>query len=94
VLKQWPNLAAVEMEGLGGVIAVDAARDRGRSTQFSMIRGISDLPFHRQRRTHARSQQTRQRDLWKPRAAAAAAALTATLIRTNWPRPAQLRLRI
>jgi nucleoside phosphorylase len=80
VLDLWPKLIAVEMEGLGGILAVDDARERGHLTRFAMIRGISDDPL----RT---SRSELQRDLWKPRAAAVAAGFTAWLIRTAWPRP-------
>jgi nucleoside phosphorylase len=80
VLALWPRLVAVEMEGLGGVKTVDDARERGHLTHFSMIRGISDCPLQ------ATSGRT-QRDRWKPRAAATAAAFTGSLIRNAWPRP-------
>jgi nucleoside phosphorylase len=91
VLRLWPNLLAVEMEALGGILAVEDARERGHLTQFSMIRGISDEPLHALQRHHSsrgnNHRQSRQRDIWKRRAAAAAATFTATLIETAWPRP-------
>jgi nucleoside phosphorylase len=97
VLRLWPRLIAVEMEGLGGVLAVDDARERGHLTHFSMIRGISDRPLRTPRRRApagtAHVPQTQQRELWKPRAAAVAAAFTANLIRTAWPRPPRARHR-
>ncbi|HKS98378.1 MAG TPA: TIR domain-containing protein [Rugosimonospora sp.] len=90
VLRLWPRLVAVEMEALGGVLAVGDARERGHLIHFSMVRGISDRPLRTPRRTRtatAIGEQSQQRDLWKPRAAAAAATFATRLVRTAWPRP-------
>jgi nucleoside phosphorylase len=101
VLTLWPKLVAVEMEALGTVRAVEDARERGTISHFTTIRGISDCPMTcaaanapAVTRSDAAwtvrpqpSRHSRQRDQWKPYAAAVAAAFTMTLIHTSWPRP-------
>jgi nucleoside phosphorylase len=89
VLKQWPKLQAIEMEGLGAASAVHAAREKGRNVGFLMIRGISDMPRHNRPEVGGEgyAAQTKERDTWKRYAAAAAAAFAVQLIRQSWPLP-------
>ena len=44
VLKAWPKLKVVEMEGAGVASAIEQAQSLGNTVGFMMIRGISDLP--------------------------------------------------
>jgi len=44
VLKTWPKVNAVEMEGAGVAAAIEQVNSLGIPTRFMMIRGISDLP--------------------------------------------------
>lgn len=89
VMRKWPKLVAVEMEGLGAAEAVHALREEGLAVNFAMIRGISDLPT-RSAAADAEGPpgsagQTAQRDDTKPLAAAAAAEYAVHLLREAWP---------
>ena len=88
VLERWPNLHAVEMEGVGAAHAIHAAVDKGRAVSFLMIRGISDMPISDgpvgPDRTKA---QTVERDTWKKFASSAAACFAVQMIRNVWPVP-------
>ncbi|MCP4700626.1 MAG: hypothetical protein GY862_27795 [Gammaproteobacteria bacterium] len=84
VLKRWPKVNAVEMEGAGAGNAIENARALGNSTGFMMIRGISDLP----RSPGAEDNRgTQERDTWKDYAADTAAAFTVSFIAGGLPLP-------
>lgn len=92
VLDLWPKLKAIEMEGLGAARAIEWAKQRGFAINFSMVRGISDLPRNKPSETVLTtggrvSTQTQERDLWKKYAAEAAAVLTIQIIREAWRLP-------
>jgi nucleoside phosphorylase len=92
VLEHWPKLQAVEMEGLGVAQAIQQAREKGLVLNYSMVRGISDVPQNKQSRaaTSPRgivSAQTQERDQWKKYASEAAAVLTTQIIREAWRQP-------
>jgi len=84
VLRAWPKLLAVEMEGAGAAIAIEAAQAMGRQVGFAMIRAISDMPGTRVG--------TAERDAWKPYAAEAAARFLFAVLRTRWPVPPLTKL--
>lgn len=89
VLERWPKLMAIEMEGLGAARAIEWAKQKGYAVNFSMVRGISDLPRDEPSETIVTadghiSGQTQERDLWKKYASAAAASLTTQIIRESW----------
>ncbi|HTQ10010.1 MAG TPA: TIR domain-containing protein, partial [Fimbriimonadaceae bacterium] len=92
VLELWPKLKAVEMEGLGVAQAIQQAREKGLGLNYSMVRGISDVP--RTGRSKAApaargsaSSQTQERDQWKKYASEAAAVLTVQIIQEAWRQP-------
>lgn len=89
VMRMWPKLVAVEMEGLGAAEAVNALREDGIVVNFAMIRGISDLPLGSSAATQAgwkeSVRQTAQRDNSKPLAAAAAAEYAVHVVSATWP---------
>ena len=89
VLDAWPELVAVEMEGIGAAEVIKDARERGHVVNFGMVRGVSDKPNGRRAKQTGRpgSGGTRERDRWKVAAADAAAALTVQMIRRAWSRP-------
>jgi nucleoside phosphorylase len=92
VLEHWPKLRAVEMEGLGLAQAIERARENGLAVNFSMVRGISDLPRRQPSETVSASHggvstQTQERDAWKKYASEAAAVLTSQIIRHSWREP-------
>jgi nucleoside phosphorylase len=70
VAKSFPEIHAVEMEGIGAGASVRLSRDTG----FLMIRGISDEPGSKL------AGGSSERQLWKAYAAEAAAAFTRTVI--------------
>ncbi|HOO53882.1 MAG TPA: HEAT repeat domain-containing protein [Methanothrix sp.] len=86
VLKKWPDIIAVEMEGIGVGHATEHVkrwRERGSNiTGFLMVRGISDLP-----RTASSEEErgTKERDNWKPWAADTAAAFAIGMIAEGLP---------
>ena len=69
VLKMWPKIIAVEMEGVGVAGAIEQDQSLGIPTGFMMIRGISDLP-----RAEGKDRGTKERDAWKIYASDVAAA--------------------
>jgi len=89
VMKHWPKLRCIEMEGTGAAFGIQSAQERGLRTGFMMVRGISDIPRGQpgaDAMTSGRQQsQTAQRDEWKPFAARMAAAFACELIRSHWP---------
>jgi nucleoside phosphorylase len=92
VLEHWPKLKAVEMEGLGVAQAIQQAREKGLVLNFSMVRGISDVPRNERSRAASAargivSRQTQERDQWKKYASEAAAVLTTQIIREAWRQP-------
>lgn len=85
VLRTWPKLIAVEMEGAGAAVAAREATESGRETGFIMVRGISDLIPDRALEETASTGGTATRDDWKPYAASAAAAFVAGWAIGGWP---------
>ena len=81
VLKTWPKINAVEMEGAGAVAAIEQANSLGISTRFMMIRGISDLP-----RAKGKNKGRKERDAWKAYASDTAAAFVMGWIADGLPR--------
>ena len=82
VLKTWPRINAVEMEGAGAAAAIDQAGSQGIPTRFMMIRGISDLP-----RAKGKNKGRKERDAWKSYASDAAAAFVLGWIAEGLPMP-------
>jgi nucleoside phosphorylase len=73
VTERWPEVRAVEMEGIGAVQLIRDARDRGCVVSFGMVRGISE--------------RAKDDADGRFRAADAAAALAVHMIRRAWSRP-------
>ena len=86
VLKMWPKINAVEMEGAGAAAAIEQANSLGISSRFMMIRGISDLP-----RAVGKSKGRKERDAWKAYASDVAAAFTVGWIADGLPMPPSAR---
>ena len=86
VLKAWPRINAVEMEGAGAAAAIDQAGSQGIPTRFMMIRGISDLP-----RAKGKNKGRKERDAWKSYASDAAAAFIMGWIAEGLPMPPSAR---
>ena len=82
VLKMWPKINAVEMEGAGAAAAIEQAGSQGIPTRFMMIRGISDLP-----RAKGKNKGRKERDDWKAYASDAAAAFVMGWIAEGLPMP-------
>lgn len=82
VLKRWPKVKAVEMEGAGVGAAIEQAQALGVPVGFMMIRGISDLPRPPQA---DEPRGTVERDNWKPYASGTAAAFTMGWIEHGLP---------
>lgn len=80
VLKAWPKLVAIEMEGGGAAEAIESAHAQHKMCKFGMIRGISDLPSDSLSENNAHL-----RDEWKDYAAYAAAQFCIHLIQWCWP---------
>ena len=80
VLKMWPKIKAVEMEGAGVASAIEQAQCLGIPAGFMMIRGISDLP-----RAEGEAKGTKERDAWKIYASDAAAAFIVGWISDGLP---------
>jgi hypothetical protein len=78
------GLLAVEMEAAGVGMSLARLRSEGHNVSFIMVRGISDLSEQpsAQELPEAR---TTQRDLWKPFAAASAAAYIEYLLTSKGP---------
>jgi adenosylhomocysteine nucleosidase len=85
VLKVFPRVVAVEMEGAGVANAIEKARAHGRNVGFMMIRGISDRP--RPISVGEEIRGTLERDDWTPYAADVAAAFTIGYIAHGLPMP-------
>ncbi len=86
VVKAWPKLIAVEMEGAGAGNAIEHSQALGRPVSYMMIRGISDLP----RSSGAEEDGARgaeERDAWKAYAADTAASFVISLISAGLPLP-------
>ena len=83
VIKAWPKLQAVEMEGAGAATTIEQAQSRGTSVGFLMIRGISDMPRPPDLAPEIRG--TQERDLWKDYAAKAAATFAVSYIASGLP---------
>ena len=79
VLRAWPKLLAVEMEGAGAAAAIESAKAMGLDVGLAMIRGISDMPGS----GHGKA----DRDAWKLFAAHAAAQFLFSVLRNRWPVP-------
>lgn len=85
VLKHWPKLQAVEMEGMGAAAAIDELHAVGKEAiGFLMIRGISDMPRPPAERT-GEAAQTAERDAHKKRACEVAAGFVVSWIAAEWP---------
>lgn len=85
VLRAWPKLQAVEMEGAGAAAAIKSAQEDGHPVGFMMLRGVSDMPRAPDAPELSPGAQTRERDAWKRYAAAVAATFAVSLIRHAWP---------
>lgn len=90
VLKAWPRLLAVEMEGAGAAAAIETANAAKNGVGFLMIRGISDmpkmLPGSPSVGTPVEGNKA-ERDTWKKYAASTAARFTTHWISRGWPYP-------
>jgi nucleoside phosphorylase len=84
VIKQWPKLHAVEMEGAGAAAAIEELRAAGNVVGFLMVRGLSDLPRPAAERAGAATQ-TGERDTNKRRACDVAASFAVRWIAAEWP---------
>ena len=85
VLKAWPRLLAVEMEGAGAASAIETAKAANANVGFLMVRGISDMPKTGERQ-HEEGNKA-ERDRWKKYAATTAANFTIHWISHGWPTP-------
>jgi nucleoside phosphorylase len=74
VLKMWPKIKAVEMEGAGIGSVIEHAQSLKILVGFVVIRAISDLPRPKGEGDNSRG--TKERDAWKAYASDAAAAFT------------------
>ena len=74
VIKQWPKVKAVEMEGAGIGSAIEQAQSLKVPVGFMIIRAISDLP--RPEGEGNKTRGTEERDAWKVYASDVAAAFT------------------
>lgn len=88
VLKMWPKIKAVEMEGAGAGNSIEHAQSLGKTVSFMMIRGISDLPrLSQEVGEEDKARGTQERDVWKNYAADTAAAFTISFISSGLPLP-------
>jgi nucleoside phosphorylase len=85
VLKMWPKVKAVEMEGAGIGSAIEQAQSLKIPVGFMVIRAISDLP--RLEGEGDRTRGTEERDAWKAYASDAAAAFIMGWITEGLPLP-------
>ena len=85
VIKQWPKVKAVEMEGAGIGSAIEQAQSLKIPVGFMVIRAISDLPRSEEEGDKTRG--TEERDAWKAYASDAAAAFTIGWIADGLPLP-------
>jgi nucleoside phosphorylase/tetratricopeptide (TPR) repeat protein len=86
VLKVWPRLLAVEMEGAGAAAAIETAKAASANVGFMMVRGISDMPKKGGEEQHEEGNKA-ERDKWKRYAATTAANFTIHWISQAWPTP-------
>jgi nucleoside phosphorylase len=89
VIKTWPKLLAVEMEGAGAAEAIELAKSGGDMVNFLMIRGISDMPPSRSE--VKADTQTIERDKWKKYAAEVAATFAISYIKNGLPEPPSVK---
>lgn len=88
VLKTWPKLLAVEMEGAGAAAAIETAKAAKQKVGFLMVRGISDMPKlsdDAQPAPVPHEGNRAERDKWKRYAATTAANFTVHWISRAWP---------
>jgi nucleoside phosphorylase len=85
VIKQWPKVKAVEMEGAGIGSAIEQAQSLKFPVGFMVIRAISDLP--RPEKYGDKTRGTEERDAWKAYASDLAAAFTIGWIADGLPLP-------
>lgn len=88
VLRTWPKLLAVEMEGAGAAAAIEAMRAAKQNVGFLMVRGISDMPKTEkddQSQSFHMEGYKAERDKWKRYAATTAANFTVHWISRAWP---------
>ena len=85
VIKQWPKIKAVEMEGAGIGSAIEQAQSLKIPVGFMVIRAISDLP--RSEEGGDKTRGTEERDAWKAYASDVAAAFTIGWIADGLPLP-------
>ena len=85
VIKQWPKVKAVEMEGAGIGSAIEQAQSLKIPVGFMVIRAISDLPRSEEEGDKTRG--TEERDAWKVYASDVAAAFTIGWIADGLPLP-------
>jgi nucleoside phosphorylase len=84
VIKTWPKVKAVEMEGAGVGCAIEQAHSLGIPVGFLMVRGISDIP---RQASKEEIRGTQERDSWKQYASDTAAAFTIGFIADGLPMP-------
>ncbi len=82
VIKMWPKIKAVEMEGAGVGSAIEQAQNLRTPVGFMVIRGISDLP---RPVGGDEVRGTEERDDWKPYASDTASAFTVEWIADGLP---------
>jgi nucleoside phosphorylase len=82
------SIVAVEMEGAGAAAAVSSDHERGGTSGFLMIRGISDLVETGAETRAAVAERGRNpdRDVWKAYAADVAASFAIELVGSSWPK--------
>lgn len=88
VLREWPKLLAVEMEGAGAAEAIETAQAAKLNVGFIMVRGISDMPKigdGPQSSPGSPEGNKAERDQWKLYAATTAANFTVHWIARAWP---------
>ncbi|HEX7445696.1 MAG TPA: HEAT repeat domain-containing protein, partial [Methanothrix sp.] len=84
VLKMWPKVKAVEMEGAGIGSAIEQGQSLKVPVGFMVIRAISDLP---RSEDSDKTRGTEERDAWKAYASDVAAAFTIGWIADGLPLP-------
>jgi nucleoside phosphorylase len=85
VLKVFPKIQAVEMEGAGASSAIETLQAEGQPIGFIMVRGISDVPrIEAVEHAHVATP-TVERDTNKRRACKAAAQFAVKWIAQAWP---------
>jgi nucleoside phosphorylase len=87
VIKQWPKVKAVEMEGAGIGSAIEQAQSLKVPVGFMVIRAISDLPRPDEDGEGDKTRGTEERDAWKAYASDVAAAFTIGWIADGLPLP-------